>query len=286
RPSGNTICNGVANSDQPALGAGGFAVTITSGSTEQNNNFGNFQQGTKSGVKFNDLNGDGTKDAGEPGLPGWDIPAYTDTTGNGVRDNGETTFALSTTDGSGAYSFSLNPGKSVFCEVLYATLSRSRPSGNTICNGVANTDQPALAAAGFAVTITSGSTERSEECGVVQQGRKSGVKFNDMNANGARDLPEDVGLPGWDSRAYTDSNGNGVRDNGETTFTLSTTDGSGAYSFSLNPGKYVVCEVLQATWTQSRPSGNTICNGVANTDQPALAAAGFAVTITSGSTEQ
>src|SRR5262249_57322760 len=132
---------------------------ITSGSTEQNNTFGNFKQGTKSGVKFSDLNGDGPKDAGEPGLPGWDIRAYTDSNGNGVRDNGETTFALSTTDASGAYSFSLNPGKYVVCEVLQATWNQYRPRVNTICKRVANTDQPALAAAGLAVTITTASTE-------------------------------------------------------------------------------------------------------------------------------
>src|SRR5262249_57834462 len=126
---------------------------------------------------------------------GWDSRAYTDTKGNGVRDNGETTFALSNTDGSGACSFSVNPGKFVVCEVLQATWTQSRPSGNTICNGVANTDQPALAAAGFAVTITSGSTEQNNNFGNIQQGNKSSVKINDQNANAATCLPEDDGLP-------------------------------------------------------------------------------------------
>src|SRR5262249_50258386 len=175
---------------------------------------------------------------------GWDSRAYTDTKGNGVRDNGETTFALSTTDASGAYSFSLNPGKYVVCEVLQATWTQSRPSGNTICNGVANTDQPALAAAGFAVTVTSGSTEQNNNFGNFQQGTKSGVKFNDMNANGARDLPEDVGLPGWVFRAYPGSHSSALFPYTTLFRSLSTTDASGAYSFSLNPGKYVVCEVL------------------------------------------
>src|SRR2546428_12339353 len=38
-----------------------------------NNDFGNFQQGTKSGQKFNDLNANHLKDPLEPGLPGWTI---------------------------------------------------------------------------------------------------------------------------------------------------------------------------------------------------------------------
>ena len=48
------------------------AITVTSGSSEPNNDFLNFQQGTKSGTKFNDLQadgftGDGTNDAGVGG---------------------------------------------------------------------------------------------------------------------------------------------------------------------------------------------------------------------------
>src|SRR2546426_7780858 len=41
-------------------------------------------RGTKSGVKFNDLNANGVKDVGEPGLAGWTISAYTDGNGDGT----------------------------------------------------------------------------------------------------------------------------------------------------------------------------------------------------------
>src|SRR5262249_29645898 len=227
--------------------ANGYAFHV-SADDHPNNDFGNFQQGTKSGVKFNDLNGNGIKDAGEPGIPGWEIRAYTDTNGNGVRDNGETTFTSTTTDASGAYSFSLNPGKYVVCEVLQATWTQSRPTANTHCNGAANTDQPALGAGGFAVTITSGSTEQNNNFGNLQHGTKSGVKFNDMNANGIRALPEDVGILCCKIRASTEMYALSLHDALPISFTSTTTDASGAYSFSLNPGKYVVCEVLQATW--------------------------------------
>ena len=81
-------------------------------------------------------------------------------------------------------------------------------------------------------------------------------------------------------RAYADANGNGVLDAGETfvSQTTATVLGvDGVYSFTLNPGKYVVCEVLQTGWHQSRPSGNTICSA-----DSSLGAAGFPVTIISG----
>src|SRR5262249_52055167 len=174
----------------------------------------------------------------------------------------------------------------VVCEVLQATWTQSRPSGNTICNGAANTDQPALGAGGIAAPLTSSNTAQNNNFVYFQQGTKSGVKFNDMNANGIRDLPESVGIPGWQIRASTDTNGNGVRDNGETSFSSTTTHASVPSFPTRRSSDLVVCEVLQATWTQSRPSGNTICNGVANTDQPALGAGGSACPITSAGTEQ
>ena len=46
----------------PVLAPEGYAITLTPGQTDTGNDFGNFQQATKSGTKFNDLNGDG-----EPG---------------------------------------------------------------------------------------------------------------------------------------------------------------------------------------------------------------------------
>ena len=44
-------------------------------------------------MKYNDLNANGIKDEGEPGLAGWTIRVYVDTNGNGTLDAGETTMA-------------------------------------------------------------------------------------------------------------------------------------------------------------------------------------------------
>ena len=59
-----------------------------------------------SGSKFNDLDNDGVRDAGEPALSGWTV--YLDQNRNGQRDPNE---PFDVTDGSGAYSFTnLPPG--------------------------------------------------------------------------------------------------------------------------------------------------------------------------------
>src|SRR5262249_54096293 len=62
--------------------------------------------------------------------------------------------------------------------------------------------------------------------------------------------PPEPGLPNW--QIYLDTNNNGVLDAGEPS-TL--TDANGNYSFTgLQPGTYVVREVPQTGWTQTRPA--------------------------------
>src|SRR5262249_10160903 len=68
---------------------GEFVVTVVAGQTSANNDFGNFQQATKSGEKFNDLNANGIKDSGDPGLAGFTILAFTDSNSNGLLDQSE-----------------------------------------------------------------------------------------------------------------------------------------------------------------------------------------------------
>ena len=75
----------------------------------------------------------------------------------------------------------------------------------------------------------------------------SGLKFNDLNGNGVRDVGE-PGLPGWTIK-ITDSSGN---------IQTTTTDASGNYSFVVPaPGNYTVSEIQQAGWIQTAPTSGT-----------------------------
>jgi hypothetical protein len=77
----------------------------------------------------------------------------------------------------------------------------------------------------------------------------SGHKFEDLNANGQTDAGE-PGIANWEF--YLDSNDNGSLDPGEPT---TTTDANGNYEFAgLNPGSYVVREVIPSGWHCSTPS--------------------------------
>lgn len=148
-PVGGTLCKSVNVQ-------GGSNTTIK---------FGNYQNVPKSGVKFHDLNANGVKDSGEPGLNGWEIRAYTDTNGNGVLDAGETSFVSTTTATvggvDGSYSFSLKPGTYIVCEVLKTDWIQSFPTSGAACPGSTK---------GYAVTLVSGTPDTGNDFGNFQHG--------------------------------------------------------------------------------------------------------------------
>jgi hypothetical protein len=202
---------------------GVYNIVLTSGENETGNDFGNFQQAIKTGTKFNDLNGNGIRDAGEPGLPGWEIHL------DGFDGQGNPVNQSVVTDGGGSYVFIVNPGVYIVSEVQQPGWTQSFP-----ISGVYN------------IFLTSGEIETGNDFGNFQQAIKSGTKFHDLDGDGIRDAGE-PGLPNWEIRLDgTDGQGNPVN--------LSVlTDASGNYSFTVNPGVYTVSEVQQLGWIQSYP---------------------------------
>lgn len=76
-------------------------------------------------------------------------------------------------------------------------------------------------------------------------GALQGLKYNDANGNGQRDVGEPA-LPGWHIRLYS----SGVP------VATATTDSEGYYNFTyLQPGTYTIAETQQAGWTQTAPLG-------------------------------
>ena len=83
-------------------------VTLTAGETSTDNDFGNFENGSIGGYKFNDLNGDGKKQDNESKLSGWTIKLY---------DYQEQLLGSKVTDDNGDYEFTdLAPAIYKVCE--------------------------------------------------------------------------------------------------------------------------------------------------------------------------
>ncbi|MCU0978062.1 MAG: hypothetical protein MUF25_02725, partial [Pirellulaceae bacterium] len=196
--------------------------------------FGNFQGAVKSGIKFEDLDGDGVKDSGEPGLPGWTINLI------GTDLQGASVALTTTTDIDGSYAFSLTPGIYTVYETMPGGWSQSFPQAGT---GIVTAPNGTL---GYQITLASGQQDTDNHFGNYRNATKSGVKFEDLDGDGIKDAGE-PGLQNWTiNLTGTSGAGNAVSQ-------TPTTDANGNYSFSVPPGTYTVSEVQQSGWTQSMP---------------------------------
>ena len=224
-------------------------VTVTAGQTSAAIEFGNWQPATVRALKYNDLNGNGSKNAGEPLLAGWTL--WLDLDKDGVKDAGEPERTSSATD---PVSFgSLPAGTYQVCEVNQDGWTNTDP-GTSLCD---------------TVTVTAGQTSAAIEFGNWQPATVRALKYNDLNGNGSKNAGEPL-LAGW--TLWLDLDKDGVKDAGEPERTSSATD---PVSFgSLPAGTYQVCEVNQDGWTNTDP-GTSLCDTVTVTAGQTSAAIEF-----------
>jgi hypothetical protein len=103
-------------------------VTLTPGQNSSGNDFGNFQNGSINGYKFNDANGNGQYD-NEPKLSGWTITLFND--GNDQDADLDDIVATTQTDQNGDYSFiNLTPGTYAVCETQQTNWVQTFPANN------------------------------------------------------------------------------------------------------------------------------------------------------------
>lgn len=215
------------------------AIVITSGANISNINFGNnFFVGSISGIKFNDLNLNARQDPGEPAIPNWQI--YLDLNGNGNLDSNE---PFTFTNAQGNYSF------------------RNIPAGNYLVREIQRSGFIQTTPNPTPITVNPGANVTGINFGNnFFVGSISGIKFNDLNANGQRDANEPA-LGNW--QIYLDFNGNSQLDPNEP-FTFTTAQGNFTFA-NLPAGTYLVREVLQAGWKQTTPNpGPVTVNGGAS----------------------
>ena len=233
-----------------------------------------------SGVKFNDLNGDGDRDEGEPGLSGWEIHAYADRNEDGLLQQSEinagTAFEALTRD-NGEYCMDLAPGAYIVVEVLQDGWHQSYPS-TPVLDPPFTPDEVRLGCFGYAITIAD-EPETDLDFGNFESDA-SGVKFNDLNGDGVWEEDTEPGLPGWTILAFADD-GDGRLSPAEraapAVFTA-TTDCRGEYGMVLDPGDYVIVELLEDGWHQSYPS-TPVLDPPFTPDEVRLGCFGYAITI-------
>ncbi|HJW13441.1 MAG TPA: SdrD B-like domain-containing protein [Thermoanaerobaculia bacterium] len=208
---------------QPA--SDGIPVTLASGGTSLNNVFGNFHgilTGSISGVKFNDVNGNGARDPGEPGLGGVTITlSSTSQPSRSVVTGSDGTFTFTGVP-FGTYSVSevVPPGFVQTSPAPPGTLAATLDFSHQTLSGLLFGNRAVVASI-------------------------AGTKFNDVNGNGARD-PGEAGVSGVTIQLR----------NAAGQLTTTTTDSSGNFTFAaLQPGAYVVTEIVPAGTVQTLPGG-------------------------------
>jgi hypothetical protein len=210
----------------PALNS--ISVTLASGGSSIANTFGNFRgvlTGTITGSKFLDVDGNGVRDSGEPGLAGVTItrtPTINDPAGASLSV---------VTDAQGNFSFASVPfGDFTLTETVPAGFAQTAPPPPGTASGTINFAQRTSAGHVFGNRALTGTV--------------GGVKFNDANGNGVRDSGE-AGLSGVTIR-LTDAAG---------VIRTTTTDAAGAFSFTnVAAGAYVVSEVVPNGFQQTAPA--------------------------------
>lgn len=248
------------------------SVFVGSGQQVDDINFGNrkiAEPGFISGSKWEDLNGNGTRDEGERGLPGFTI--FVDSNLNGERDFAEP-FAVTERDNpntaedeSGHYTLKVRPGSYLVLEQQQRGYEQTHPNPARRIMHPFNLGHSVDVAAGSTVgNIDFGNQPLPAFPAVI-----SGTKWFDSNANGVRDRGEE---PMSGVTIYLDANDNGRFDEGERStvtgsqFELWDDDGfgfvpfpfpqDGYYSFDVKPGDYVVREVIPRGYIQTYPFGS------------------------------
>ena len=203
---------------EPGDGTLTKTVTITDGGLE-NVRFGNFELGEISGKKWNDLNGNGIWNIGEPTLAGWTIEL--------LADDMTTVLDTDVTDGTGEYTFTgLTAGTYYLNEVQQAGWTQTFPSPGQILGPV---------------DVTSGTDVSGYNFGNFENIDVTVCKYIDENGDGSI-TGDPVYTAGWN--VYLDTN-------------MKTTWGDGCYTYTnVGPGSYTVSEEHKGGWTQTYPTNS------------------------------
>ena len=206
------------------------------------------------GQKFADSNGNGIKDAGEPGLAGWIIEvrdlqgvfvAHTAT----LVDN-----TMTGTDETGLYSFELPADAYRVTELPQPGWQQTFPAGPSFAYTVNLTSGQILNDQNFGnrqsatVVLTSGQQSNGQDFGNYVPGSIHGFKFEDWDGDGHYDVSVEPRLANVQF-TLTGSTGPAVQ---------VLTNLSGEFAFTgLAPGSYTVTETVPTGYTATTPTSFT-----------------------------
>ena len=218
-------------------------TTLVSGENDLSWDAGLYQLAQIGNYAWEDLDADGSQDAGEPALSGVRVDLYRPGVGfDGIPGNADDadSIANTTTNASGGYGFgSLTPGN--------YNLKFTLPTGYLFSpqDAVGNTiDSDPNTATGISAStdLTSGENDDTWDAGMFRYAEVGDFVWVDTNGNGIQDSGE-LGLVGVTVSLYT---------SGGSLVSSTSTDSNGAYLFSnLTPASYYLVFGTATGYTRS-----------------------------------
>ena len=157
-----------------------MVIDLPSGAANLTADFGYTHTATLGDFIWNDLDGDGVQDAGEPGLIGVRVVLNEAGPDGQCNTLDDIAFGTATTDATGAYSFTKLPG-GTYCAAMDPT---------TIPPGFSPTTPTQIEA-----TLPPGGSAPDVDFGLVELGAIGDFVWSDLNCDGVQDNGE-RGLPG------------------------------------------------------------------------------------------
>lgn len=248
----------------------------TNGGTDPNggNNFSDgsvtVQNSALSGRVYEDLNGNGLIDGGEPGIAGVTLRLTgTDSGGNAIA-------LTTTTDANGNWSFTVPAGTYSVAEDQPAaylpgitkagTVTGAGSTPGTVPAGTSNGPNGSNANIINNIVLGTGGTSTANNFGEVRASSLAGRVYQDADYNGASSAG-DPGIAGVTvTLTGTDMYGNPV------SLTTTTAAGTGNYAFNnLTPGNYTLTETQPAGFADGSDAAGTAGGTVANDVVSAIA---------------
>ncbi len=233
-PSPVNIGDDATDSDaNPVTGYTG-TIVLTQGESDQTNDAGFIPpSGSIGNFVWNDLNGDGIQDPGEPGIPNVVVTLFSDPDGDG---NYTTVVTSTTTNGSGIYVFPNLPAGNYVVGFTTPNGYTSTPSNQS---GNDEEDSDNVGGTTGVIVLPQGQNNMSVDAGFYIPASIGNFVWNDLNQNGLQN--GEPGISGVSVSLYADSDGDGQPDNPAQPLATQLTGSNGQYNFGgLAPGNYVV----------------------------------------------
>jgi protocatechuate 3,4-dioxygenase beta subunit len=213
--------NDTLDSDpDPATGRT-ITLTLAAGQNDPTWDAGFYQLASLGNFVWDDLDGDGVQDAGEPGLPNVTVRLL-DSTGN--------VLSTTITTAGGAYQFSDLPPGAYQVEFVPPAGYGFSPRDQGGNDALDSDPDPTTGRTGL-VNLLSGQNNPTVDAGLVRLAALGNLVWQDANANGIQDTGE-AGVAGVTVRLL-DASG--------AVISTTVTDGNGNYQFvNLLPGSYQV----------------------------------------------